>query len=241
LTLLTGLTFLATENFSTGQRFRAGEQRFVSVAVRYDQAKLAALERFARRIPGGLGRLVPPALNQTAAEMRTWLVRELGGRVRVTRKKSITDRVTVYPRASAGRWVSGVRVGLGRFTVASFPHHRTAYGVWWTAGAAGAGRIIPRAFVQAGYTHAITGERINVEQVYRRAQRGEKHFDKGRPTRRGDIVQRYPLKVLRGPSLAAVFSRDPGLVAEAERHGGAVLEKKIASQVRRFVVTEAPK
>lgn len=220
---------------TSGYRIVTGSPRYALLSVQVDRRRLEEITREIRSIPGAMERIFPPALNAAADEMRTWLRREFAARLRVTRQKSIADRVVVWPKASRGSLTAGARVSLTRLTVASFPHRQTAYGVWWTVGDAAGGRIIPRSFSREGLTHYKTHLYQPTRLVWRRAKQGEKGFEKGRPTRAGDIVQRYPIKVLRGPSLAKVFSDDPAFQTRAEAHGGAVLEKKIASQVDRLV------
>jgi hypothetical protein len=224
---------------TSGSRIVAGSPRYAFLEIRPDWVRLEAVMSRVRSVPNAVQRLLPPALNQAAAEERTWLTREFGSRLRVIRKRSIPDRLELTPKASRSTLAAGVRIALTRFTIASFPTQRTAYGIWWTSGNAAAGRIIPRSFLQARYRHYLTGEEMNVAQVYRRAQRGEKGFEKGRPTRAGDIVRRYPMKVLRGPSLARVFSDERGFQRAAERQGEAILEKKVASQVERLAAEVA--
>jgi hypothetical protein len=238
-----GATNLAT----SGYRITPGP-RYALIEIRPDWAKLEALMARVRNIPNAVPRVLVPALNQSAAEEKTWLARRFGERLRILRKKSIPDRLTLTPKASRASMVAGVQIDLTRFTIASFPTQRTAYGIWWTSGSSAGGRIIPRSFMQAKYTHYQTGKEMDVTQVYRRAQRGEKGFAQNavnraghrvRATRAGDIVQRYSIKVLRGPSLAKVFSDDPGFQAEAERQGVAILEKKVAQQVDRLAAEVA--
>jgi hypothetical protein len=244
------MTQTATPSMVTsGYRFLPGERRFVAIDIHLDESKLAAFERAAQRIPGGMSRMAPPALNKAADEMKTWLYREIAARMAVTRTKSIKDRLLVRPLASATSWISGVRIGLSRLTVASFKTRRTRYMVYWTPEMGHGWREIPRAFWQAGYTHSKTSERIEVEQVYRRVKSGEKGFMSAginragnvvQATAAGDIVRRYSIKVMRGPSVAMAFSRDRILPGRAGITGNMILTKKLASQVARFVVAEVP-
>jgi hypothetical protein len=218
--------------------------RFAQIEVHWDQAKLQRILYVIKDIPGAVGRAVPAALNKSADEIRNWLIREFGSRMRIKRKQSIPDRLTRYPRASSAQWMAGVRIALTRFTVASFTGtQQTAYGVYWSPGAAGAGHIIPRAFLRAKSRNYLSGKDIEVEQAYRRAMRGEKGYadfavnQAGhvvRATQAGDMVRRYSIKVLRGPSLAMVFTKAPNLVAQAEARGEQILTKKLESQVDRF-------
>lgn len=221
---------MANEEVTTSYARTAGEPRFVSLSVRYDAAKLQALQRAVRGIPNALARMVPSALNKTAGEMRNWLARQLGLRLWIQRKESLDSRVTVHPKASGANWTSGVRIDLRRFTLAAFPHHQQREGVWWISGPSGKGKVIPRSFIQKSYRHWKTGAQMDVEQVYRRAGRGD-----------GTLVPRYPIMVLRGPSLGIVFSRDQALLREAQRHGAEVLDKKLASQVQRVIAAQVPK
>ncbi len=226
---------------SSSDRNLPAAQRYASIAVHVDEAKLARLEQMVRGIPQALARIAPPALNKTADEMRTWLGGELVRRMAILRKKSIRDRLATDPKASAASWQSGIRISLARFTIASFQTQQTAAGVAWYPGILGTWRSIPRAFLRATYRHYQTGEQMDVAQVYRRTRSTEKGFRADLATRRGDMVRRYPIRVLRGPSLAMVFTKDRNLLDGANKRGGEVLEKKFASQVDRFISAEVPR
>jgi hypothetical protein len=229
--------------------------RWVSLGIRYDEAKLRAVETALKGMPGALQRAVPSALNKTAAEMSTWFFRELQGRLHLKRKDSLRGRISQYPVASGDSWVSGVRLNKARFTVASFASlFRSPYGIFWWNPLRGQVRLIPRGFLQERYTHYQTGKEMDVAQVYRRAAEGEQGYPNVpypafmrnraghivKQTRLGEFVQRYSIKVMRGPSIAMVFSRDPTLIAQAESHGSEILDKKIQSQVDRFTA-EVPR
>jgi hypothetical protein len=234
-----------TNTVSSGYRLDAGAPRYILLQVRYDEAKLRAMQRALKGFPGAMSRAVPSALNKTAKEMQTWLRRALSHRVRIRRIESLNDRVRAYPVQTANG-SSGVLISLTRFTMASFldviPMEP---GVYFAPYVGRAGQIIPRSFIQYRYRNFQSGQRLDVAQVYRRAQRGEKGFAEDainraghrvRATRRGDIVQRYSLKLLRGPSLGMVFSKDPGLIAAAEKQGAEILDKKFQSQIDRFTL-----
>jgi len=221
---------------TTGSRIVAGSPRYAFIEIRPDYRKLDALMARIQGIPGAIARVMPPALNKSAAEERTWLAREFGTRLVMSRKSSIPQRLELTPKASRASWAAGVRIHLTRFTIASFKDvQQTPSGVTWsTGGTPLRGGFIPRAFIQKRYTHYLTGKEMNVPQAYRRAQKAEKGFEKGIETRAGGIVRRYPMKVLRGPSLARVFSDDPKFQARAEKEGTGIIEKKLASQVDRL-------
>lgn len=224
-------------NVTSGYRWDPSQgPRYARIQVRYDEAKLQAVTAALQAMPGQLAQAVPAALNQSADEMKTWFYNQFAGRLSLKRKQGIKDRLTVTPRASVASWTSGVRIALTRLTVADFQTQASRLGVWWYPGDYGTWKLLPRSFLQSGYTHYLTGQYIEVAQVYRRAKQGEKGFEKGRPTRSGDIVRRYPIKVLRGPSLALVLTKDSGLVAQTEVHAEEVLTKKLLSQVDRFTM-----
>lgn len=100
-------------------------------------------------------------------------------------------------------------------------------GVRWSP-MVGSTQMIPRAFIQQGLTHYQTGEYMDIRQAWRRAERG------------GVMVPRYPLKLMRGPSLAKVFSDDSGFQSSVEKTGSQIIEKKLDQQVQR-VLAKLPK
>lgn len=196
--------------------------RYKTIEVRIDQAKLDAWTARLRGIPGAMTRAMPPALNATAREVRTRLYQAFLARMNIGRKASVKDRLALKPLASPVNWRAGVRIALTRFTVASFKGSRQLKaGVRWSP-RQGMQRMIPRAFIRRGLTNYLTGEYMEVRQVWKRLDRG------------GRMVPRYPIQVMRGPSLARVFSDDPGFQNETERAGLAILEKKVRSQVDRI-------
>lgn len=216
--------------------------------VRIDTAAMDRITKEIQSIPGAMERLMPPALNAAAAEMKTDLAREFGARMDLQRKASIKDRLELSPKAAKGAWTAGVRISLARFLIGSFRDvQQTAYGVGWTTGGSTLrGGWIPRAFIVQGVTQYKSGEYQGTRMVLRRAMRGEKGFTtygmnraghQVKATRAGDIVQRYSLKALRGPSLAYAFSGDSQFQAQAEATGGQILEKKVQQQVNRILKT----
>jgi hypothetical protein len=221
---------------TSGSRYSVGDPRYKLIEVKVDQAKLDRITKELRKVPGAMERAIPPALNKTADEMRAVLYREFDRRLAVQRKSSIRSRLRSYPKAGRGNWRSGVRIDLARFALGSFRDvQQTPSGVTWsTGGSPLRGGFVPRAFLRAGLTHYRTGEYQKTRMVFRRAERGDKSFASGRPTRAGGIVRRYPLVVLRGPSLARVFSDDAALQGRVEAEGGRILEKKVQQQADRF-------
>lgn len=204
---------------------RSLSPRYAFLDIRIDKAKLAAVERAVRGIPGAMARLMPPALNQAAAQMRTWLYRQFAERMSIARKSSIRDRLAISPKATPANWSAGVRIELKRFTVASFKGVRQLKaGVRWSP-RPGVMNLIPRAFLTGGFTHYASGEYVESRQVWRRAEEG------------GRMVPRYPIHVLKGPSLARVFSDDPSFQGQAEQAGAEIVSKKLDQQVSRIVKT----
>lgn len=203
-------------------RIVAGAPRYAFVNVRIDQAKLDAWTARVREIPGALARLLPPALNATAREMRTRLYQAFLARMNIARKTSVRDRLALTPTATRLDWSAGIRIALTRFTVASFKGTRQRQaGVEWQP-RPGMVRMIPRAFIRRGLTHYQTGEWMENRQVWKRAVKGDV------------MVPRYPLQLMRGPSLARVFSDDANFQGAMERQGGQIMEKKVNQQVDRI-------
>lgn len=210
-----------------GPRFGPGP-RYRMIDVRVDQAALDRVSARIRHLPGAVARIMPPALNASASEMRTVLYRAFTSRMELRRKSSVKDRLTLTPKASRGKWASGVRISLARFTIGSFKDvQQTPSGVTWSAGGSNLrGGFIPRAFLREGLTHYRTGEYIQGRQVWKRKEEG------------GRMVPRYPIQLLRGPSLAKVFSDDAAFQSDMERQATAIVEKKLHQQVERILATQ---
>jgi len=204
-------------------RFTPGQPRFAVLEIVPDKAALDQVTREIRHIPGALARMWPPALNAAAQETRTVLYKEFLLRMNIARKGSVKKRLELKPKATRHHPVAGVRIALSRFTVASFKGVRQLKeGVRWSA-APGAQRVIPRAFVRKGFTHDKTGGYLNLKQVWRRKSEG------------GRLVPRYPLSLLRGPSLAAVWENKPALRRQTEKQAGEIAVKKVSQQVARIL------
>lgn len=204
-------------------RYAAGQPRSTVLHVEIDRAAMARIERELQGIPGGIRRVMPPAMNKAAAATKTMLYRAFSERMNISRKGSIKERLQLVPKASRDNMAAGIRIDLARFTVASFKRTRQMKaGVRWSPGG-GRMLMIPRAFLRKGLTHYQTGKHMDLRQVWRRAGDGD------------DLVPRYPLKILRGPSLAAVFERDESFQSDAERRAGDILEKKSIQQIDRVV------
>lgn len=204
-------------------RFTPGAARFDVIEVVPDKAALTQVTREIRAIPGALARMWPPALNAAAKETRTLLYKEFLLRMNIAKKSSIKSRLELKPRATRYNPAAGIRIALSRFTVASFKGTRQLKeGVRWSP-APGAQQVIPRAFLRKGMTHYKTGEHMTLKQVWRRKSAGDK------------LVPRYPLSLLRGPSLAAVWERKPGLRRQVEKQAGEIVVKKVAQQVARIL------
>jgi len=231
------------EQATTGSRIVAGAPRYAFLSVTLDEVAMRQLQDRLAEVPNALARVMPPALNKTAQEARTLLYREFLTRMNIARKASIKDRLEHAPKASRSSWAAGVRIALTRFTVASFKGTRQMKaGVRWSP-EQGVTQMIPRAFIRQGLTHYKTGEHMELRQVWRRLQASDPDFRTSgttgggheiKGTRAGDRVQRYPLKIMRGPSLAKVFSDDPGFQAGVEAKSGGILTKKIEQQIDRI-------
>lgn len=229
---------------STGSRLIAGSPRYALLSISVD-ATLERLTREIQQVPGAMQRVIPPALNAAARQTRTMLYQAFTQRFDLRRKSSIKDRLEHRPKATRTRWFTGVRIALTRFTVGSFRDvQQTPSGVTWsTGGGRLRGGFIPRAFLRSGLTQYRTEQRQETRMVFRRALRGEQGFQtegvnraghRVRATRAGHIVQRYPLKVLRGPSLGRVFSDDRGFQGQMERGAEQLAAKTIQQQVERI-------
>lgn len=208
------------------------DARTGSIQIKVDKEALRALTQEIESIPGAMSRAMPTAINAAVSETKTYLGREFRSRLNVIRKKSIDDRLHKSDPATASNWAAGIWFDLERFTVASFRDvQQTAGGVTWsTGGTSGSleGGFIHRAFIQKGLTHYQTGKYMDLKQVWRRA---------GPMGRSAKLVPRYPLFVMRGPSLARAFAVDPGFQTEAETRAIAILEKKVTQQVNRILKT----
>ncbi len=206
---------------TTQQRWSGVTNRYQMLDAQIDQAKIDAIMKAVNHIPGGIRKAMPPALNRTAQEGRTVMSREFRTRLNV-KVGSIKSRLELIPKASQSKLVSGIRIALSRITLTSFKGTRQLKGsrkrqggVKWSP-SPGDQRMVPRAFIQTG--------KGNTRQAFRRAQETE-----------NKLVPRYPIHVLRGPSLGYVFAHNPSLQRAMTVVGGRILEKKAKQQVNRLL------
>ncbi|MEN6424016.1 MAG: hypothetical protein ABFE13_01535 [Phycisphaerales bacterium] len=196
--------------------------RYAMVHVAVDHEALNRVAIALHGIPGAMDRVIPPAMNKAALEARTWLYTEFLKRMNIARRASIKDRLEHRPKASKASWSTGIRIALTRFTVTSFKGARQRKaGVEWQP-RAGKTRLIPRAFIRRGFTHYQTDKYVELRQAWRRA---------GGMGLRDKLVPRYPLFIMRGPSMARVFSDDPEFQDRAESQASIILNKKIGQRV----------
>jgi len=197
----------------------------LEISVKLDKRALDAAERMLRGIPHGLRRVAPPAINRTVTRTRTFVDGILAKELPV--KKSAIRRRTRIFKASRHRWQGGLRYSDHRFAISSFKGARqTKKGVTYNSGQGR--KLIPRAFMTAGFRHYATGERIESKTVWRRAR--------VRGTGVGEqLVGRTPLTVPKGASLGYIWTRHPEIRTAAERFGRRRLVAEIHHQTRRML------
>lgn len=201
----------------------------MTITVKLDTAAFQAAMARVRSIPGGFRRIVPPALNRALRSTRTLMDRQLRTKLAV-KKKSVMQRMTTKKAGSIDASAS-IRLAPTRFALASFKGVRqTRRGVTYTI-APGKRKRLDRGFITAGFSNAARGQRVTSKTVWRRAMRQDKAFRRGIATAAGDIVQRMPLVVPKGPSLAAVWTKQRGMVRQVERRVPQMIVREIYSRI----------
>lgn len=211
-----------------------------NIQVEVDKAKMAQIERAVHGSQRVVGRIVYNALKRTSKKGRTMLDKEIRSIIQI-KKKSVMRRIVDVEKATRTNWRWRLGISGRRISLASFGSVRqTKKGVGYTI-KRGLRKTALRAFASEGFTHAESSEYIENKTVWRRAMAGEKPFSKGTPTRSGNIVRRYPLVFLRGPSIGHVVKNSRQILTKVHVEGRRNLSKEIDGQLKRELARRMPK
>jgi len=212
-----------------------------NIRVEVDKAKMVRIERAVRGSKSAMGRIVYNALKKTSKKGRTMVDKEVRA-ILMIKKKSVMSRIVDVEKASRNNWRWRLGISTKRdIGIASFGSvSQGKEGVRYTI-KRGLRKMALRAFLTEGFTHAKSGEFIKSKSVWRRAIAGEKPFSKGTPTRAGNIVRRYPLIHLKGPSIGHVVKNSREILAKVHVQGQRDLNREIDGQLKRELAKRMPK
>jgi len=196
----------------------------LSVKVTYDKAKLARLRKQFTGFPGAMGRVMPRAINKTAASARTKIVQQLSKKIGF-KQKAIRAGLFLK-KANRAKWRAIIDFATKGVDVSKLAARQTKKGVTYSGpadiraqfggtpqitGGAGTRKLIPRAFT----VETSGGKKI----VFRRKTKGD------------GLVARLPLTKLFTKSLSDIFKGAPALSRNIQKEAGRDLEKNIDTQV----------
>ena len=195
-----------------------------AISVTIDKTKMRAIEQAVGEVPHALPKIMVRALKRTGAGARTELDRQIRAELTLKKKASM-KRIVDEQKASHANWVWRIGISRERVSLGSFRHRWSKRrGVTYTI-RKGLKRRVPTAFVRPN-PH---GGDDTPEAVFRRAERG------------GELVPRYPLVFLRGPSLGQVLTDAPGMVQKVQAHGSERLTNEVHHQIEYVLRKRWPK
>ena len=186
------------------------------IDVVVDQGMMNRLTRTLRAVPGGLKRVIPPAINKTATQGRTRAARRIS-KASGIKVGEVRKRIRIQ-RATRMRWAAALRLSNKRLPLILFSARQTvARGVTYRLGGATRSRLAH------GFIAVMpSGHR----GVYMRKWQGDKRAG------RLPIVEQMAL------SVAGVYSKGPQVAAEVMRETRGLLRTNIDRQVR-YVLMKA--
>jgi len=198
--------------------------RAPAISVTIDKTKMRAIEQAVAEVPHALPKIMVRALKRTGKAGRTEIDRQIRAELTV-KKKAVMDRIVDEQKASHTNWVWRLGISRKRISLGSFRHRWSKRrGVTFSI-RKGLKRRVPTAFVRPN-PH---GGDDTPEAVFRRAERG------------GELVPRYPLVFLRGPSLGQVLTDATGMLQKMQTHGSERLTNEVYHQIEYLLRKRWPK
>jgi len=182
------------------------------IDVQLDEARLKGIEQMLSGIPRGMPKVVTRALNKTATTARSQTVKAISKKVAI-KQKDIRLNVKMW-KASYRRWVSTIKITGKRLPLIYFGATQTKRGVGYRIDRGAGRKRAPHAFITTMIKKKKTGEDVEYRGVFARIGKS-----------------RFPLRVLRGPSVVGVFQKAPGLAARLLATANRRLEQEIDRQV----------
>ena len=179
--------------------------------IRFDDDKLKQLQRELKNFPKALPKVMSRGLNRTATSARTAISRSLSKRIGL-KIKDVRDKLTLH-RATYSNWRSAVVVSGKKFGLIKFGAKQTKKGV----------------------TYKHERKRILVRHAFIATM---KTGHRGVFLRKGPA--RLPIKEIKGPSLAQVYTGARDQVNRIQSEFSAKLARNIHDQVNLILKRRLP-
>ena len=179
--------------------------------IRFDDDKLKQLQRELKNFPKALPKVMSRGLNRTATSARTEISRSLSRRFGI-KVKDVRDKLTLH-RATYGNWRSAVGISGKKFGLIKFGARQTGKGV----------------------TYRHERKRILIRHAFIATM---KTGHRGVFLRKGPA--RLPIKEIRGPSLAQLYTGARDEVNRIQSEFSAKLAKNIHDQVNLILKRRLP-
>ena len=177
------------------------------VEVKFDEAKLARIQRMLRAVPAGMPRVMSRGINRTATAARVSIARRIAARVKI--KQSAIKKGISLKKATYRRWIAHLNIYGKRIPLINFGARQLKAGTSYRIAKAG-----PRKRIQSAFIQTMQSGHRGVFRRYR------------------ETTKRLPIVQLYGPSVGAVFEGAGRLAKEVQREAYKKLEKNIDDQVK---------
>jgi len=222
------------------------------IEIKIDPRQLNEIGELLASIPREIPKIMRSALNTTAVQARTQIVKRLSTMVKLP-DKVLRDAIKLT-RATTTRWLAKIDVHGKRIPLIYFGARQIAFGVTYRISDMMGVKLARRAFVQKA--NNFTGVFMRFQKAYavktttgkwksagsKKARSGDLVSVSGGKNRAreftgagGELVPRYPIRFLRGPSPGALIDSIPGYGELVAMYAGHNLERNIDEQLERVL------
>jgi hypothetical protein len=222
------------------------------IEIKLNPSQINLIHDLLGSIPKEIPKIMRSAINTTATQARNQIVKNLLKTVKLP-GKILRDAIKLT-RATTTRWIATIDVHGKRIPLIYFGARQIAFGVTYRISDIMGPALARRAFIQKA--NNFTGVFMRMQKKFavrtlsgKWKSAGSKKAGysdmvsvsggKNRARRftgsEGDLVPRYPIRFLRGPSPGALLESMPGLAQEVAVYAEYNLEKNIDEQIVRVL------
>ena len=221
------------------------------IEIKIDPKQLNEIGELLAAIPREIPKIMRSALNTTAAQARTQIVKRLSTMVKL--KDSVLRDAIKLTRASTTRWLARIDVHGKRIPLIYFGARQIAFGVTYRISDMMGAGFLRHAFIQTMKKGEGVWMRFQRKDAFQtfwtkkwKARRSHKIgalvsdiIAKGKGGKftgtEGELVPRFPVYFLRGPSPGALVDSIPGYGELVAMYAGYNLERNIDEQLERVL------
>ena len=185
------------------------------ISVTINQAQMERLKRTLRAVPGGLKRVIPPAINRTATQARTVASRALSRKLQIA-VGQFRKRIRIS-KATRARWSATMHLTGKRIPTIHLGARPTNHGVTYRSH--GGRKLLRHAFI----TYVMFASKKG-DGGWDMGQTKQVFFRKGK--------ERLPIVKQWSVSVAGMYSKASDLMAKTTQEASVLLQKNIDQRVR---------